>query len=133
MIETEYKLDTGEICMTFSFQDEESSLLNHREGYGYISGTFYGDSYYVKDGVATERPIMSVSADKSSINADGLDALTISGLPTGNSDISLIGPINDKWSEAERKIQITVNVAGTYRVFISQWPYQYAGVTFNAT
>jgi hypothetical protein len=130
---SEYDPSSGKIIRSISGNTTELLEANRREGFNYSLGLHDGRYFYVKDGELTSRPEMNAVADKPSINADGLDVLTISGLPTGKSDVSLVGPIRDQWSETKRKIELTVNMAGTYRLFISQWPYQDTEVTFNAT
>ena len=97
-----------------------------------IDGIYEGKSSYVKDGAIAERPTFTSSATPVSIPADGVSIVTISGFPA-DSTLTISGPINETWTETEITTELTVNLPGSYKVRIENWPYQDAEVAFNAT
>ena len=87
---------------------------------------------YIKNGTLSERPTFAPSISPSSIAADGASIVKISKFPK-NSTLKISGPIEDTWDEPGTTSSITVNLPGTYRVAIQNWPYQDTEVTFDAT
>ena len=80
--------------------------------------------HYVTQGEVTPRPAQSTIADKAAIQANGVDAITITGAPNGatfaarnlTTGEKLSGPISsgDTFSSA---------VAGKFVLTVTQWPY----------
>lgn len=130
---TECRKTDGRFGLILGFPDESTLELNRRDDIDFIDGEIDQSLFYMKNGALTERPAMAALADKTLIKADGLDVLKISGLPKGVTTFRLIGPVCDSWDETEKQTDFTVNLPGNYRLFISQWPYQDAEVSFNAT
>jgi hypothetical protein len=112
--------------------NQSSVEINKRQGFSYIDGEFGGTSFYVKENTVTPRPTFTLTADKTSIVADGQDVITISGLPEGECDVQLWGAVNDQWTQTG-DIQLTANIPGAYQIRVSQWPYQEQEITFNAS
>ena len=133
MIEvTEYNAATGRIGLYWGFANQEMFDLNKKEGLDYIDGRYNGAEQYVVNSEIQPRPTFTPTADKTTIKADGVDVITISGLPSAMNEFRLDGPAYDAW-EQMGDVQLTVNLPGTYTLRISQWPYQDAEVTFNAS
>lgn len=87
---------------------------------------------YVVDGEIIPRPVFSLLADKTTIAADGVEVLLVSGYPP-NSTISIVGPISEEWVEQEQDVGITVNIPGEYVVSAAKFPYLSQKVIFNAS
>lgn len=133
MIEvTEYEISTGRILLVRGFPDQETLNLNLVDGHNFIEGYFNGGEMYFVDDQPVSRPTFTPIATKTLIEANGTDVLTITDLPTGECEIHLWGPASDSWAQ-DGDIKLTVNMPGAYTIRISQWPYQDAEVTFNAT
>lgn len=132
IVVTECIKTDGRLGLVLGFPDEATLELNRRDNIDFIDGELNASLFYIKNGVPTERPAMAVSADKSSIKADGLDVLKISGLPKGVTTFRLIGPVCDSWDETEKQTDFTVNLPGNYRLSITQFPYKDMEIEFNA-
>jgi hypothetical protein len=130
---TEYIPATGKITRIMSATFLESLELNKREGYAYFEGEAYSRTQYISGGEIVDRPVFVPVADKQTISADGVDVITITGLPTGSTDIKLVGPVFDQWTDTEYTVELTVNMQGSYTISFEHWPYQDAEVTFNAS
>jgi hypothetical protein len=91
------------------------------------------DAQYVSNGLVMDRPTFEPLADKVMIDADGIDALTITKLPKGTTHLELFGPVSDSWTETRQKTDLTINVPGHYKLKITQWPYQDREIEFDAT
>lgn len=130
---TEYIPATGKITRIMSATFLESLNLNKRKGYGYFEGEAFSRTQYISNRLVVGRPIFVPVADKETISADGVDILAITGLPEGKTNVKLTGPVFDQWVETADTIELTVNMPGTYTIFLEQWPYQDAEVTFNAS
>jgi hypothetical protein len=120
---------------TGSFRDVDRNVYE-REGFDTIVVEehieFSRKDIYVKDGAIAERPTFTTTISPGSITADGVSMVTISGFPA-DSTLTISGPINETWTETETTTELTVNLPGSYKVRIENWPYQDAEVTFNAT
>lgn len=130
---TEFNLLDGMMGLNLSFPDRETFDINRKEGNGYIEGHIDGSQFYVTFDGATPRPVFSASLNKTDIKADGQDILTVAGLPIGTTKILLLGTIESAWNETREFTDLTVNVPGHYRIWITQWPYQDKMVEFNAS
>ena len=87
---------------------------------------------YVKEDAVAERPTFTPTISPASIPADGVSIVAISGFPA-DSILTISGPINETWNESETSTELTVDLPGTYKVRIENWPHQDVEVTFNAT
>lgn len=94
--------------------------------------------YYVS-GVKTARPLFSSVAtwNKTTIDADGVDTATLSGLPNPTNmvvqvpmgkGLDLPGP----FTETSGSFSLTTTVAGTYLVLVEAFPYQTAAFQIEA-
>ena len=112
--------------------DPECVELYLIDGRKYVEGLYSGDRYYFPEETLTERPTFTPAATPVSIPADGVSTVTISGFPA-DATLTISGPINETWAETETTTELTVDLPGSYKVRIENWPYQDAEVTFNAT
>lgn len=89
---------------------------------------------YILNGVITPRLIQDITRDKSTIIADGIDVLTISGI-TPNSFITIedintvpsikeIIPNNNISGIVQGTTEtFSTTIAGKYKITITNWPY----------
>ena len=99
-------------------------------GGGYISEDIDEREYYISAGVKTLRPTTSVSIDKTAIQANGLDAATITGVPTGWTYTISTGATGTTDGTA---ISVTAIEPGSYTIRFTNWPYRDIEYTINAT
>jgi hypothetical protein len=136
MTKTEYNPKTGEIGFEWNCSNGSLFELNTNESRSFIDGVLNRDTQYLDitaDPIEVRaRPTFSATPDKTEISADGVEVMTISGLPKGVTKITIFGPVALSYEETRQKATISTNVAGAYRVRCSQWPYIDAEVTFNA-
>jgi hypothetical protein len=90
------------------------------------------DNMYVHSGEITQRPEMGLSQSSGPIPADGSTIFSINGLPS-ETTVQVYGPIVDEWVEGSGKVEITVNVTGSYTILLKCFPYQDTEVKFDAT
>ncbi|MGZ4968038.1 MAG: hypothetical protein ACXV8O_01365 [Methylobacter sp.] len=86
---------------------------------------------YVVSGALTDRPAQLTTIDKTTMLADGVDAVTISGCPDGAVFTATMG------SEVLTGIisgtdTFTTVLSGEYRLSIERWPYLTWEATINA-
>lgn len=137
MTKTEYNPKTGEIGFEWNCSNGSLFDLNTNEDREFIDGALNKDTQYLDITVdpieVKARPTFSATPDKTELRADGADTLTITGLPEGETKVSIFGPISTSWIEVRDEIAITVNIPGDYKVRFSQFPYIDNVVEFNAT
>ena len=117
---SEYLTENGRIVMNYTFDSIEVMNLNKRDGRDFVDGHHDGSKVYVDSEAPTPRPAFTPTADKESIKADGVEVITITGLPEGICQIMIYGAVYDVW-EQEGDIELTVNMPGKYTLRISQW------------
>lgn len=133
IVVTECRKIDGRLGLVLGFPDEATLELNRLEDIDFIEGKLDASLFYMKNGALTERPAMVALADKSSIKADGLDVLKVAGLPKGVTTFRLVGSVCDSWDETGKQTDFTVNLPGTYRLSIIQFPYKDLEIEFDAT
>ena len=134
MIEvTQFEIATGKITGMFQSSAIEYIQANAREGYSFVDGSYSPDDYYFVASVLTERPDMAIVIAPASIKANNTDTVTVSGLPNGDTEIRLFGPVMDSWTESGTSFELTTNMAGMFLIEIDHWPYKKKQVSFNAT
>ena len=132
---TKYNTLTGEIiCSQTTPEAFPLDELGPQEAY--IIGWYEWQDYYVEDGIMTSRPANTASADKSTIVANGVEKLTITGIPDA-SHIAIVGPgVNETLEEthiAGESLEITVDTPGDYTVHVNSFPAKLASIPFVAT
>lgn len=134
MIEvTEYEIATGKITAVLQASAIEYINANQKTGHAYVSGSISGDDFYFLNGEKTARPTMALVCNPTSIQANGADVVTVAGLPTGLSEVRVMGAVVDTWTEDNSSFELTTNVVGQFVVEVDHWPYKVERVTFNAT
>lgn len=76
------------------------------------------------------RPTVSASIDVSDIQADGFDAATVTGMPTGWAYAISNG---DSGTTDGTDVVLTAIEAGTYTITFTNWPYQDVEFTVDAS
>jgi len=97
----------------------------------------YADSTvsYILNEIVTDRPTQPIAIDKTTLIADGVDTLTITGA-AANSTINLSGklPNNRAFSETCSDPEtFSTEIPDTYTLTISCFPYLDFTVTIEAT
>lgn len=137
MTKSEIDPKTGEIRHLWQSSDDAIFELNKNEDRDFIDGEYDGKKKYydlsASPPVVKDRPVFTPVQDKQTIKADGVDVLTVTGLPSGETKCKVVGPIMLTYSENSKKATITTNVAGAYRLRFLHWPYQDADVEFYAS
>ena len=87
--------------------------------------------HYIADGQVAERPVLSPIVSSETIKADGQELLSISGLPSP-PHVTVLGPISEEWQEESEVVELTVNIPGSYTVWIECRPYKQIEVKFDA-
>lgn len=137
MIKTAYNPNTGEVGMDWSCSDGSVFELNTNPDREFWDDLLDRKTQFID--VSTipmtvkNRPEQVITQDKTTIAADGSDAIAISGLPDGDTKVTIYGPISTSWVENRGDITLTVNIPGEYRVRFEHFPYIEKQVTFNAT
>jgi len=89
-------------------------------------------SHYVAQGEVVERPGMILSVSKASLVADGLDAVTITGVPAG-ARLSITGPVAAEAIADGAPVSMTCIHAGDYVIQVMNFPYRDEEIRINAT
>lgn len=87
---------------------------------------------YVLNAEVLDRPTWNPTVSSASIPADGVTAITVSGIPAPVK-VDLFGPASDSWSGAAGDVSVAVGLPGAYTLLIDAFPYQLVEVKFNAT
>lgn len=96
-----------------------------------IAGHYDGASQYVSGGTVTARPAMTLTADKTSITANGTDTATITGFPAGSTLVVDGGAAQALGTLTSETFQATS--PGTYTLVFSQFPHLDATLTITAS
>lgn len=88
------------------------------------------NSFYINNGEITERPDSLVTIDKQSLNADGLDVITINSPIRGVFTAKQVTDIPDRLNPNLNIITGSINgldtfsttIAGTYKITIESFP-----------
>lgn len=98
-------------------------------GYGFVEGQ-YGAEYYF-DGTNTSlRTVGSAVADKTTVTADGVEVVTISGIvPPAMILVTGQGKVETE----DSTLELTFDTPGTYKVTVNQVPHFIQEFTINAT
>jgi len=86
----------------------------------------------VVDGVITPRPVMPVQFDNATVPADGVSAVTFTGVPVGAA-VRVTGPAEDAFTAADDVLELTFDLPGAYAVRVAQFPYRDFEVVIRAT
>lgn len=146
---TYYDLVSGRIVGRLVSDDQALIALNQADGTGKVPGLYDERTHYFDVMTLTmiPRPVMDLQADKATIKADGIDLVTIEGLPFGpvghgvrqvpgavGAKVSVYGPVEDQWQQAlGGNVQLTADMPGEYHVIVECWPFIPGRVVFDAT
>lgn len=86
------------------------------------------DDFYVSVGAVVPRPVLSITATKLSIKADGVDEAVLSGFP----DICNI-TVNGVDTTISQTVTVRSRAAGTFELSCEMWPYMLWTATIEAT
>lgn len=85
--------------------------------------------WYLANGALTIRPRLDLTST-TSVEADGREVLTITGVPTGGT-VAINGPVEGQVTSDGEAVEIVFPQPGQYRAIVSADPYQPA--EFNVT
>lgn len=118
---TVYSATTGEVVLTGVTSDGTEGLLYGAGQDIYIGAELDRQTQYLPGGVPTQRPTVSAAIDNNSIQADGFDYTTITGIPAGWAYEVSNG---ETGTTAGGDIYVTALEAGSYTLKFTNWPYQ---------
>jgi hypothetical protein len=129
---TFFNPQTGEIQINYSGENI-LGMLEALPEFSYITGHHFYETSYIQNGEAISRPTMSIFLDKPSILADGVDILTISGIPV-NANIKIRKDATLLQDTVINGIEtFLTNDPGEYILEVECFPYVTFKGTFNAT
>ncbi|MDG3442479.1 hypothetical protein [Nitrospirillum amazonense] len=99
---------------------EHTIAAQARDGLQARQGAGHPDTHWVDGDDIVPRPAMPCVADTLEIAADGADAVSLTGLPTG-STVALDGQVA---TAHDGTMAITTTLPGTHQVLIICWPYR---------
>lgn len=117
----EYETATGRILASgnSTYQVPESPPAGVTRAYGITADK---RTHYIDQGVAVERPANPSSADVTTIQADGTDQVTVSGVPAG-STVRIDGPVPVPAAQVDDgTVEFTTDTPGAYRIVIDGFP-----------
>ena len=95
-----------------------------------LDGVTSDATHYVSGGVVTARAAMGASLDTTTVTADGVDFVTITGVPSG----AVIVVNRETMSTSDGSdIELTFDTPGVYQIAAVKWPYLDFEGTVNAT
>lgn len=116
---------TGEVIRVNSTIGTDPPLGPLNASEVWAVGAYPGREFYFENGVPLVREPNPAVANKDNMLADGVDVLTITGIPDG-SGIVIHGPgFSQVLTDAHiggDPLEITVDTPGDYEVFIRSWP-----------
>ena len=107
-------------------------LLQAGAGEFVIEGQANDMLEYVVDGVIHPRPVMPVQFDNATVPADGMSAVTLTGIPT-DAMVRVRGPATDAFTVHDGTLEMTFDAPGSYRIGIEKFPYRDFEALINAT
>lgn len=109
-----------------------STMVSIQAGVGEHAIEAVGDdvAQYVSDGVVTDKPPMPITIDKTTVSADGVDVVTIAGVPVGA--ICKIASMAEAVVN-DGTIELSFDSIGDFMVTISAFPYLDYEVMVSAT
>jgi len=121
--------DNGKILWVMDNSSIDETQTDMANEVNVMKGTADDATQYVKDGVITDRPSMSLSIGKTTITANGTDEATISNIPSGATATCE----GESLTIDDGELVFTADTAGTYTITFECWPYLDEEVTINAT
>lgn len=116
-----YDLITGKVMWAGEMPDYMIPLQT-TDKLGVIREALNTNTHYVDVNTETSkpRPPLPVVANKSQIQADGVDELVLSGVPVGSS---VIWPDGEEGVVNDGEVALSVDLAGSYVIKIVSFPY----------
>lgn len=111
--------------------DEADIEANLAEDEAAMLGYCDMQAWYVTGGTLTEKPEFTEQFNKTTINADGNDSASITGLPAG-TEIVITGAFYAVYDVDDGEFEINTTNPGTYNIKLSPFPYREFTVTINA-
>lgn len=130
---TLYTESSGEIQLNYQ-GDRVETIIELYPDLEFITGIFPSSEYYVQNGLAVPRPVFNISLDKTTLLADNIDVINITGIPN-NTVIDITN------TETLEKLSETVSISdtfstndpGTYIMEFKNFPYISLKETIYAT
>lgn len=120
-----YDKITGKITSTISAPDSEM-IFYENSSTGALHGDVNSLNYYVLDGVLTERPLNTISINKTECLANGTDEIIFSSVPP-NTKVTIIEYSTDEYFEyslLEGTDSFTSTIKSGYMIIVDSFPYQ---------
>lgn len=115
--------NSGKIVIQYSGQNPEGQKTALSE-LNWVEGLYPSDEYYISEGVPTLRPAHGITADKTTILADEVDAVTFSGIPA-NSTLTAKNTVTGDTVTApcSGTETFTCTIIGLIKIEITNFPY----------
>ena len=100
---------------------------------GYVVGTYPPTDYYwhLTNEEITARPVNSASADKATMDADGIDSITVSNIP--NPSVVRVGPFAAEYDVTDGVFEFTIDAPGDYVFRMFSFPYKDKEIEISAS
>ena len=131
---TIYTISTNQINYSITCPEDHISLQILEVGQAYIQGNYSNKTHYILSEVATLRPTQTITVNKTTLTADGVDKITFTGAVSG-STITAEGllPGNTATGTCGNPDYFSTVIADTYQVTVSCWPYLDFTITITAS
>ena len=131
MIVNFYKYDSSGRIVSRGTCPVEQVSIQAQTGETAVEGVAASNQYYdIASGVLTERPILP-SPNKTSVSADGVDAVVWTALPNPTKLI-IRGPVSLTRQIVDGYAELTFDYPGQYIVRLESFPYMEQEVVINA-
>lgn len=90
------------------------------------------EAHYIADSIVVLRPLSSVSIDKTTVSADGVDKVLLSNIPV-DSVVTLAGDISNSIVATLSSLDLVFDVSGEYKLTVELFPYLHFEAVINAT
>jgi len=110
----------GEILRT-GYCPDEMINIQAQAGESVIEGIANDVTQYMLNNTVTDKSVMSLSTDKVTITANGIDASITTGLP--NPSYIYINGIRQGTLITDGVLEFTVDTPGVYKIKIESFPY----------
>lgn len=127
-----YLAATGEIVRAGACVYESAELQAFNDGEAVVLETADATTQYVVDGQLQDRPLLSLELSKASATANGMDEITVSGIPMGAQAVLYGAGIVRRGQVDTGTLTITFAATGDYTLEIKAFPYQNYRETLHA-
>lgn len=119
---TIYDDSTGEVRRVVT-APHAVALLNVKAGESLVEGRVDWRTHYVPQGAVTPRPDGEALLGKRAIQADGVDAAVVRGVPPG-ATVTISGPAQHAQQVHDGTVELTTPLPGAYTLTVKAFPFK---------